>query len=111
MPMPSPGERREAKINRKAAANFAALHTRLVSLKGHPTAYVRALNEAAGEFPRLNQFRLISEHGGWINLGSGARGDTVIDFLVWLAGDCERSKAVDFLEDTLVELNAELAPH
>jgi hypothetical protein len=71
---------------------------------------VRALNpeRAVADFPRLAQLRWIGG-GRWADLGSGASGSTVTDLVVWLAGGCERSKAVAFLEATLAELDANAA--
>jgi hypothetical protein len=72
---------------------------------------VRALNSerSVADFPRLAQLKWLGGGARWADLGSGASGATVTDLVVWLAGGCERSKAVAFLEATLAELDANAA--
>lgn len=97
--------RREAAADRRALACIPALWTRLVDLKGRPMAAVRALSPERdiADFPRVVQLRWLGHR--WADVGAGTSGDGVIDLVRWLGGNCDRSKAVEFIEDVLRELN------
>jgi len=74
-------------------------------------AYIRLERpeRAVADFPRVAELRWLQTNGRWADVGSGANGDGVISLVEYLAGGCERSKAVDFLEQHLAELDADAA--
>jgi hypothetical protein len=108
---PLTSARREAAIYRLALASWPRLWLLIADLKGNPMAAVREISPERGiaDFPRASSLKWLIVNGRWADLGSGASGDTVIDLVVWLAGGCERSKAVNFLEQALAELDANAA--
>jgi hypothetical protein len=102
---------REARVDRLALAAWPALQPHIFDWKGSPTAAVRELSpeRAVADFPRVAEFRWLYANGRWADVGSGANGDGVTSFVEYVAGGCERAKAVDFLEKTLAELDADAA--
>ncbi len=109
---PLTSTRREARVERLALASWPALQPRIFDWKGKPTAAVRALGDPERDiasFPRIQMLRWLQTNGRWADVGSGANGDGVIALVEYLAGGCERSKAVDLLEQTLAGLDADAA--
>jgi hypothetical protein len=95
-------------INRKACRHWRVTHAHLLTLHGHIVGSVLAeLNPAAAarraekrEPPRrLVHFKIDESSGRWSNIGSGDSGEDVISIVQWLAYDCPRQDAAEWLHD------------
>jgi hypothetical protein len=112
-------------VNRAAVANWQTIYHHLVGLDGRPVGdilrldpnYVprdpgrarppgeRRISEMSGPSPYANEDG--SGPGAWVMRGNGANGPDVISLIQWLARDCDRRVAADFLKsltDRLVEV-------
>lgn len=97
------------RVNAKACRNWRTCHAHLVDLHGRVLAGVlQELNPEAAkrradgrERPRrLEQFKLIDEQtGAWRNVGTGHEGDDLISLVQFLADDCDRHTAGEWLDD------------
>jgi hypothetical protein len=112
-------------INRAAVKNFSTLFHYLVDLKGFPGGDIRRLNPALKPIDpnraRPADQRRLTEFSGcsaWENedgsgpgalhiRATGASGRDAISLIQWLATDCDRRVAADYLKslcDRLVEI-------
>lgn len=94
-------------VNARACRHFRTVHAHLVDLRGRVVAGVlmelnpeAAKRRCAGERPRrLEHFKLIDEQtGSWRNVGSGSSGESIIELVMWLAHDCDRHAALEWLD-------------
>ena len=103
--MPTQLELKHAALDRRALANYSQIHDKLVDWHGRSQVAVRALNRDADVRPCMNQFKFVNEGGAWVNFGSAAKGEGVIEIIEWL-GQCSRATAAEFLERIIGELNS-----
>ena len=57
--------------------------------------------------PQLNMFKGPGWDGSWTNVGTGARGETLVDLVVYLSGGAPRRACADWL-GALVDRFAEV---
>jgi hypothetical protein len=125
-PARPPADKFDARsINRAAVKSFPTLFHYLVDLKGFPGGDIRRLNPALkpidpnrarpADQRRLTEFSGCSPWdnedgsgpGAWHSRATGASGRDVISLIQWLATDCDRRVAADYLKslcDRMVEL-------
>jgi hypothetical protein len=125
-PPPPPADKFDARsINRAAVKHFSVIFHMLVDLRGFPGGDIRRLNPALmpidpnharpADQRRLTEFSGLtpwenedgSGPGAWYSRATGASGRDVISLIQWLATDCERRVAADYLKsltDRCVEL-------
>lgn len=115
----------EREIVRACIKHWEVVRHWLADWKGRPSADVRRLNLANkpidrnrgrpyGEpdvSPRLVEFRGPYPFedgretlGSWHCLGNGARGDSLVDLVVYLSGGCDRRVAGEFLRDLVAKI-------
>jgi hypothetical protein len=94
-------------INRRAWRHWRVVHSHLVDLHGRILVGVlQQLNPEAAKrraekrepARRLEHFT-IGDGGSWRNVGSGSVGPDVISLVQWLAHDCTREAAAEWLDD------------
>jgi hypothetical protein len=113
-----PAEKFDARaINRKAVAAWPILFHMLVDLRGSPSGEIRALNPSLAPIDpnrarpadqrRLTEFSGVSHWenadgsgpGAWhTRAPGGGGGKDVISLIQWLATDCDRRVAADYLK-------------
>lgn len=108
---PLASTRHEARVDRLALASMPTLWPRIVDFKGRPTALVRALSPERdiASFPRIKIFRWLQVNGRWADIETGASGDGVIALIEFLSAGASKARCVEFLEQTLAELDASAA--
>ena len=100
----------EREICRRACKHWRTLYSHLVDLRGTPLGDVDRLDPGYAERPahyrRQNGRRIKilrgpdqSDGGSWFDVGTGAKGHDVISLVQWLANDCDRRVAAEFLRD------------
>jgi hypothetical protein len=107
----------ERAIGRACVRHWDVVQHHLFDWKGLPTSDVQRLNPANKPIdhnrgrpygvpdprPRLIEFRGPDHRpdtlGAWNSLGNGAKGDSLIDLVIFLSGGCERRAAGEFLRD------------
>ena len=112
----------EREINRACIRHWEVVRFWLADWKGKPTADVRRLNPTNTPLdpnrgrpygvpdvsPRLIEFRGPDYRpdilGAWDSLGNGAKGDCLIDLVVYLSGGCDRRVAGEFLRDLVAKI-------
>ncbi len=115
----------EREINRACIRHWAVVRFWLADWKGKPTADVRRLNPSNKPLdsnrgtpygvpdvsPRLVEFRGPypfedgrEKLGSWVSLGNGARGDSLVDLVIFLSSGCDRRVAGEFLRDLVAKI-------
>jgi hypothetical protein len=116
-PVRPPADKFDARaVNRAAIAAWPLLFHMLVDLRGYPGGDIRRLNPSLAPIdpnkPRPADQRRLTEFSGcspwenedgsgpgaWNSRASGASGKDVVSLIQWLATDCERRVAADYLK-------------